>query len=261
MTALKTLFIPMQDYAADIEDETNRWFDRDHVPERLSCEGFLGCERFQLTDIQPAGWTSRLRWYKYLNMYSVQSPSVLNSEAYRLQTTQPPGRWVARNLARDEAAGMGDLYSKRFTARRWSIRSLWSQRPSTWPASTVSMPPPRALYVVLRDVDPAHEEAFNRFQDEEAVAELLTCPGFLRCERYEISSESILPMPGEQASLDQPRYMDVYDIETPEIVTNPVFWNMHCAPSERAIALAPHVTVRGIGVYMQRPSPWALRPV
>ena len=133
---LKTLFIPTQDYVAEVEDETNRWFDRDHVPERLSCEGFIGCERFQLTDIQSLGWTSRLR-----------------------------------------------------------------------------------------------------------------------CERYEIASESIAPMPGELTSDDQPRYMDVCDIETPEIVTNPVFWNMHSAPSERATALAPHATVRGIGVYLQRPSP------
>lgn len=260
MSALKTLFIPMQDYAADVEDETNRWFDRDHVPERLSCEGFLGCERFQLTSIEPPGWNARIRWYKYLNVYHVDSPAVLNSQAYRLQTTRSPGRWVARNQALDQAADMGDLYASRFTARRWSIRSLWSQRPRTWPASTVTMPPPRALYVVLRDVDPEHEEAFNSYQDEEAVAEMLTCPGFLGCERYQASSESILPIEGEQTSDDQPRYMDIYDVETPEILTNPMFWKMHSAPSVRAIELDPHLTVRGIGVYLQRPSPWTLRP-
>ncbi|MCB1745336.1 MAG: hypothetical protein KDK91_33520 [Gammaproteobacteria bacterium] len=258
-TVLKTLFIPMQDYAADIEHETNRWFDRDHVPERLSCAGFLGCERFQLTDIEPPGWNSRMRWFKYLNVYTVEGPEVLSSEAYRHQTEQPPGPWMARWLAADRAADMGELYARRSTARRWSIRSLWCQRASTWRPNPVRMPPPRAVYVVLRDVDPAHDEAFNQYMDEEAVPELLSCPGFLGCERYQAAAQAPMPMPGEPAAMPHPGYMDVFDIETPEVLTNPVFWKLCASPSPRARTLEPHCQVRGMGVYLQRPSPWLVQ--
>src|SRR5687767_3367882 len=83
----KTLFIVMLDLPKDYEDAANRWFDGDHVPQRLSCAGFSSCERFQLTDIEPPGWSPQQRGCKYLNIYGVESPEVLDSEAYRLQGT------------------------------------------------------------------------------------------------------------------------------------------------------------------------------
>ena len=258
-SAPKTLFIPMLDFAADIENEMNRWFDRDHVPERLSCEGFVDCERYQLTSIEPPGWNPQVRWYKYLNIYTVQSPAVLQSQAYRLQTTRPAGRWMTRRQELDTAAGRGDLYARRSSTRRWSMRSLWTQRASPWPASAVSMPPPRTLYVLLRDVEAAHADAVNRYLDEEAVPELLTCPGFLRCERYQASAQAALPIDGKPAALEQPRYMDIYEVETPEVLDSEAFWIRQSAPSERGQALAARITLKGVGVYLQRPSPWALR--
>lgn len=261
MSAPTTLFIPMMEFAADIEDEMNRWFDRDHVPERLSCAGFLSCDRFALTSIEPPGWNPRLRWYKYLNAYTIENPAVLNCEAYRLQTTRSSGRWMLRLQALDRGAGRGEFYAQRSSTRRWGIRSVWTQRPRLWAAPSMVMPPPRALYVVLRDVDAAHADAFNRFQDEEAVPELLGCPGFLACERYEAAGGPVLPIDGRPAASDQPRYMDIYDVEIPEVLTNAAFWRMQSAPSERSKALAPHVTVRGMGVYLQRPRPWAIRPI
>jgi hypothetical protein len=251
--ALKILFIPMQDYPKDIEDETNQWFDTDHVPLRLSCAGFLGCERYQLSSVEPAGWSPATLWTKYLNVYYVESPAVLATEAYRQNAAHSSNSWRDRRQAQYLAAGKGALPH---TAR--SIRTLWRQRTSPWTRPTyLDQPPPRTLYVVLSDVEAGYEDAFNAFMDEEAVPELLGSPGFLRAERYESAELTSGRLPAER----QPMFMDVFDVTTPEVLSGNTFRVQYGTPSPRAKELARHVTVRGRGVYIQRPSPWAAVPV
>ena len=55
------------------EEELNRWYDEEHFPERLACPGFLKGRRF--TAVQGAP--------KYLALYDLESPAVLDSAAYR----------------------------------------------------------------------------------------------------------------------------------------------------------------------------------
>jgi hypothetical protein len=55
------------------EDELNRWYDEEHFPERMACPGFLRARRFQALEERP----------RYLALYDLESPEVLDSAAYR----------------------------------------------------------------------------------------------------------------------------------------------------------------------------------
>ncbi|NPC55977.1 DUF4286 family protein [Caenimonas soli] len=65
------------------------------------------------------------------------------------------------------------------------------------------------LHIVRVDIDPAYEQAFNRWYDEVHVPALLACPGWLSARRF-ISIE------------DGPKYAAIYDVagdwayDTPE---------------------------------------------
>ena len=54
------------------EADFNRWYNEEHVPERLSVPGILNARRFVAIEGEP----------KYLALYDLESPDVLQSEAY-----------------------------------------------------------------------------------------------------------------------------------------------------------------------------------
>jgi hypothetical protein len=66
----------MIDVEPEYEEEFNRWYNEEHVPERLNCPGFLTARRFVAIEGSP----------KYLALYDLQSPDVLQSEDYKKLT-------------------------------------------------------------------------------------------------------------------------------------------------------------------------------
>src|ERR1019366_3439141 len=61
--------------------------------------------------------------------------------------------------------------------------------PRTWEGSTLTRrrrmtEMPGALLMVVVDVDPEHEEEFNRWYDKEHIPERLAMPGFRSARRY-----------------------------------------------------------------------------
>jgi hypothetical protein len=217
---MKTLFIPMfGDFDQVTRDETNRWFDLDHVPQRLTCPGFLRAERYELVDDAHAG-PGETRSLRYLNVYYLANPQVLESEAYRRQVgARTP--WSAR---RTSAGVSGTL-----------LRGVWVQQPDAVPARIAHLAPsegPRTWLVRMQNAD--HED----------IPAMLSCPGVVGAERYQ-SIE--VDLPGPQPT-PPPRYMTIYELEAPEVVSASEF-RAHALPTLWQ------------GVYRQRPSPWTLRPI
>jgi hypothetical protein len=64
------------------EDEFNRWYNEEHLPERAACPGFVSARRFVAVEGSP----------KYLALYELESPAVLESRAY--QQISPPSEWT-----------------------------------------------------------------------------------------------------------------------------------------------------------------------
>ena len=74
--------------AAD-EAEFNRWYDREHLEERVAIPGFLEARRYVAHDGNP----------KYLSLYSTETFEVLDSPAYRAALANQTARSKA-NIAR-----------------------------------------------------------------------------------------------------------------------------------------------------------------
>lgn len=74
--------------AAD-EAEFNRWYDREHLEERVAIPGFLEARRYVAHDGNP----------KYLSLYSTETFEVLDSPAYRTALANQTARSKA-NIAR-----------------------------------------------------------------------------------------------------------------------------------------------------------------
>ncbi|MGH3167651.1 MAG: hypothetical protein ACRDN0_17405 [Trebonia sp.] len=77
------LLLVMMQPQEGYDDSLNRWYDEEHIPERLSCPGFLGVRRFRAVEGTPA----------YLALYDLDSPAAVHSQEYgRLK--QNPTPWT-----------------------------------------------------------------------------------------------------------------------------------------------------------------------
>ena len=82
-----TLFVVLSDVTAAHEDEFNRWYDEEHVPERLSAPGFLRATRYRAVPELPGGATvqGEAQAPRYLAIYEVSGPEALQTDEYRRQ--------------------------------------------------------------------------------------------------------------------------------------------------------------------------------
>jgi hypothetical protein len=69
----------MMDIDSEHEAEFERWYNEEHLPDRANCPGFLSARRFRAIEGGP----------KYMALYDLAGPEVLESEAYRRIRTTP----------------------------------------------------------------------------------------------------------------------------------------------------------------------------
>jgi hypothetical protein len=93
--------------AAD-EAEFNRWYDSEHLEERVAIPGFLEARRYVAHDGNP----------KYLSLYSTETFDVLDSPAYRTALANQTA-WSKANIARfkDMIRGVARITISRGTGR------------------------------------------------------------------------------------------------------------------------------------------------
>lgn len=84
------LLLVMMEPEEGYDEELNAWYDSEHLPERLSCAGFVSARRFQLVEGAPEGQP------RYLALYELESPDVLSSQEYLDMV--PPSLWWERLL-------------------------------------------------------------------------------------------------------------------------------------------------------------------
>jgi hypothetical protein len=85
----KGMLLTSMDVDPSHESDFNRWYDREHLRERVAIEGFLEARRYVAHRANP----------KYLCLYSTTAPEVLDSPAYRAALSHPTD-WSKTNLAR-----------------------------------------------------------------------------------------------------------------------------------------------------------------
>jgi hypothetical protein len=85
----KGMLLTSMDIDASDEAEFNRWYDREHLEERVAIEGFLEARRYIAHEASP----------KYLSLYSTETFEVLDSPAYRKALANQTD-WSKANIAR-----------------------------------------------------------------------------------------------------------------------------------------------------------------
>ena len=66
----------------------------------------------------------------------------------------------------------------------------------------------KSVLLVYTDVDPEHEEEFNRWYNEMHIPDILQVEGFVAARRYKLSG----PAPRDQQSAS--RYLAIYELDT-----------------------------------------------
>ncbi len=85
----KGMLLTSMDIDPADEADFNRWYDREHLVERVAIDGFLEARRYIAHQASP----------KYLCLYSTATFEVLDSPAYRAALMNPTD-WSKTNLAR-----------------------------------------------------------------------------------------------------------------------------------------------------------------
>jgi hypothetical protein len=85
----KGMLLTSMDIDAPDEADFNRWYDREHLQERVAIEGFLEARRYVAHDASP----------KYLCLYSTSTIEVLDSPAYKSRLANPT-EWSKKTMAR-----------------------------------------------------------------------------------------------------------------------------------------------------------------
>ena len=85
----KGMLLTSMDIDPSDEAEFNRWYDREHLAERVAIDGFLEARRFVAHQGSP----------KYLSLYSTETFDVLDSPAYRNALANQTD-WSRTNIAR-----------------------------------------------------------------------------------------------------------------------------------------------------------------
>ena len=98
----------------------------------------------------------------------------------------------------------------------------------------------KGIFLVFADVPAEMEDDFNRWYNEEHIAELLAIPGFLDAARYE-------------AVQGGPRYLAVYELANPEVRDSAAYKEYASRPSEwsQRINLAERATKFVLNNYRQ----------
>ncbi len=85
----KGMLLTSMDIDPSDEAEFNRWYDREHLEERVAIEGFLEARRYVAHHGSP----------KYLCLYSTATFDALDSPAYRAKLANPTD-WSRKTMAR-----------------------------------------------------------------------------------------------------------------------------------------------------------------
>ena len=86
MTTLQGMLLVMTDIDPAIEHDFNQWYEQEHLTERMAIPGFLRARRFTAIEGSP----------KYLALYDLESPEVLNSAHYQHVVGAGKSPWTRR---------------------------------------------------------------------------------------------------------------------------------------------------------------------
>jgi len=149
------------DVPTKYEEEFNRGYNEEHIPERLAIPGVLNAARYQAVEGGP----------KYLACYELASPDAWHADAWQ-KWLRDPTAWSRR-------------MSPSVIATAY-IRNLYRRiYPPAVPAETAQAEMAPVLLVGRMSVPAALEAAFNDAYNNERLPLCRHIPGYIRARRFE----------------------------------------------------------------------------
>jgi hypothetical protein len=197
------LLMVWADVPPEREEEFNRWYNAEHVAERLAVPGFLSAARYEAVKGGP----------KHLACYELESAAVLDSAAYR-RVQQNPTPWTRRCSP--------DVIGTTFIRNVYTLIHPRAVGPQT---ARSGMAP--ALQIGRMDVPPEVEAAFNDWYDTIYVPNYEKVPGVIRGRRY-------------RAVTGAPAYHTLYEFEHP-LESESAAWAAQRDASPVTARIRPHM--------------------
>ena len=174
------LLMVWADVPPDKEKEFNRWYNEEHLAERLAVPGFLAAARFEAVKGGP----------KHLAVYELENVAVLESAAYK-QVQAQPTEWTKR-------AGPA-------TVATTFIRNVYTMiHPTAVTPKIAQSAMAPALQIGRMDVPREVDAEWNAWYNTVYVPNYEKVPGVIRGRRY-------------RAVDGTPTYMTFYEFEHPKV--------------------------------------------
>jgi hypothetical protein len=174
------LLMVLSEVPAEHDAEFNRWYNEEHIPERLSIPGVLNAARYEAVVGGP----------KYLACYELASPDAWHSDAWQKWLNNPT-EWSRRM----SPSVIGTAY----------IRNLYRRiHPQDVPAETAQADMSPVILVGRMSVPAELEDPFNDAYNNERLPLCLSIPGYIRARRFE-------------AVMGSPKYATVHEMESLDV--------------------------------------------
>jgi hypothetical protein len=182
------VLLVLNDVVAGYEEEFNRWYQEQHVPERLALPGFKTARRYHAVDGQPA----------YMAVYECDSIEVFASEAYRERLANPTD-WTRKIMP-----GFRNML-------RSACRETWSMGDGVGGG---------AIVVQCRP-EPGREGPARRFVEHKLAPDLMRSASMVRMSLWEAdaaftggASPEMALRGGADKSADWVLFLESFDLET-----------------------------------------------
>ena len=168
------------DVPADKEAEFNRWYNEEHLAERLAIPGFLAAARYEAVKGGP----------KHLAYYELESADVLQTPAYK-KVSANPTPWTQRSGPNAIATTF--------------IRNVYSMiHPKAVTPAIAGAPMAPALQIGRMGVPANVDTEWNEWYSGTYVPNYEKVPGVIRGRRY-------------RAVEGTPTYLTLYEFEHPKV--------------------------------------------
>jgi len=209
------LLMVWADVPADKEKDFNRWYNEEHLAERLAIPGFLSGARYEAVKGGP----------KHLAYYELESPAVLESAAYK--------RVQANPTEATKRYGPGTIATT-------YIRNIYTMiHPKTLAPPAAESGPAPSLQIGRMDVPREVDDEWNTWYNTTYVPNYEKVPGVIRGRRY-------------RAITGTPTYLTFYEFEHPK-VSESAAWNAQRDISPANARMRGHMrhTQGSPGVYVK----------
>jgi hypothetical protein len=115
-TRKRTLLVALLDIEPSVDEaEFNRWYNEEHVGERMRCPGFVSATRFQAVEGSP----------RYLVTYELVGPEALETPEYRsligfprdIDRAGTKGSNATKKMVRSMRVAVRNVYSEIYSAQ------------------------------------------------------------------------------------------------------------------------------------------------